>query len=121
MHRLAAANGIRYLHVLQPNQYFEGTKQLSPKERRDFFRPKSPSAQATKAAYPLLLRAGRDLKKNGVAWIDASRIFEDDSTTRYSDWCCHLTQQGVAMLTKLIADEALRTASSDWAAHPGHP
>ena len=107
MHRLAAANGIQYLHVLQPNQYFEGTKPLSPRERRDFFRPRSPSAQATRAAYPLLLRAGDDLRRSGVDWVDASRIFQDDSATRYSDWCCHLTPAAVAMLVKLIADEAL--------------
>lgn len=107
MHRLAAANGIRYVHVLQPNQYFAGTKPLSARERRDFFRPRSPSAQATKAAYPLLLRAGDALRRSGVAWVDASRMFQDDSMTRYSDWCCHLSPQAVTMLANLIADAAL--------------
>jgi hypothetical protein len=33
MARLAEANGARYLHFLQPNQYLEGSKPISDEER----------------------------------------------------------------------------------------
>jgi len=102
--RTCAANGITYLHVLQPNQYYPGGRTFTPWEREHAITaPGNAYRRHAEAGYPLLVAAGRELAEEGVAFEDATRIFDDEPRTVYRDDCCHLNDYGYARLALAIA------------------
>lgn len=106
MARLCAANGIEYLHFVQPNQYFPGTKPLSDEERARFYVEGAYSAAAQKG-YAALTAAATELAAEGYPVYDLSTIFQDETRTMYNDSCCHLNQTGNRILANRIADELI--------------
>ena len=104
MHALAQGLGLRYIHFLQPNQYDPGSKPLSEEEKRSFYQADHPYRPGVEAGYPLLRRAGEELRASGVAFFDLSRIFATTEETLYTDSCCHLNSKGSALLAQAIAD-----------------
>jgi hypothetical protein len=116
---LALANdaGARYLHVLQPNQYF-GSRVFTNSEARIALKSRSPFRRAVVNYYPALLEHGPGLSQAGVEFIDATPLFDDLTEAAYVDDCCHYTQLGNDLLAELLADHIqpivqnyLRTAS----------
>jgi len=91
---LCAANGIRYFHFLQPNQYVDGSKPMSADERRLAIEPAHPYRPAVAAGYPKLIASGRELSTEGVAFADLTRALADHTETLYADSCCHLSPRG---------------------------
>jgi len=110
MHGIAETLGAQYLHVLQPSQYVEGSKRLSPEERKRAYAPKGPAALAVRRGYPHLLERGAWLRERGVAFHDFTRLFADHDETLYLDACCHYNKRGneivVEALVPLIEDPA---------------
>lgn len=102
--RACAASGIEYLHVLQPNQYAEHSKPLSPEELASSYAPNSPIAVAAAAGYRLLPAAGRDLAASGTPFLDLTRIFDGDPETVYIDSCCHLNERGYERMATAIGE-----------------
>jgi len=107
MHRVSRANGMRYVHVLQPNQYFEGTKPLSRREREKFFTPHHAIHAAITDNYETLLKMGEDLRVAGIEFVDATRIFETELETMYIDPCCHFNEVGKKRLADFVVDAVL--------------
>jgi hypothetical protein len=103
MSRLAQANGIAYFHFLQPNQYVEGSKVMSPEERAIAIDEDVVFAAPARAGYPLLVDAGKDLRKEGVRFHDLTRMFSTVAVPVYRDNCCHLDRRGGDMLAFAIA------------------
>lgn len=103
MHQLCAANGITYLHILQPNQYVPGSKPMSADERRVAILDESPFRPGAIAGYPHLVRRGADLARLGVPFLDLSLLFQDVPDPLYRDNCCHLNDQGYAITATAIA------------------
>jgi hypothetical protein len=110
MHRLCAANGIQYIHFIQPNQYFVGSKTLSEDEKRSAWAPGGYQPFAEKG-YPLLVRAAEDLRAQGVPVVDLTRVFADEPKTVYIDTCCHFNRYGNQELVRHIADAILAVPS----------
>lgn len=111
MHRLCAANGIRYFHFLQPNQYLQGSKPMNEAERKVALWPGSGYEQDVSAVYPLMRAAGRDLAARGVAFDDLTQIFSGVAEPRYVDQCCHVDREGYRLLGRAMGAriaEALR-------------
>jgi hypothetical protein len=87
------ARGIDYIHVLQPNQYLEGSKIFSNKEKEDFlnndFHGKVISENYSKLS-----------KKNLMTnnFKDQRYLFENTAETVYSDNCCHFNQFGMSVI-----------------------
>lgn len=105
MHQLCAANGIRYYHFLQPNQYLPGSKpQLSDAERRLAVQPGALGEAQVHAGYPLLIQQGAELSKRGVRFGDLTQIFASHPEPTYSDACCHLTDRGNDILAQRIGE-----------------
>ena len=104
MHRLCEANGIRYFHFLQPNQYVPGSKTLSAEERWSAFDPHHPYRAAVAAGYPFLAEAGKELRAAGVRFYDLTEIYKAHPETVYFDTCCHFNQHGNDLLAVQIAD-----------------
>jgi len=114
---LAAGNGARYFHFLQPNQYVQGSKVFTEEERRfadvDAYAgrefPYHPSMRNYKRAaqlgYPLLIRSGAELAERGVRFVDLTMIFADVRETIYRDACCHYYRSGYEMIAERMARE----------------
>jgi hypothetical protein len=105
MNRIAAANGARYLHFLQPNQYVPGTKEMGEEERRVALDEKMPYRPGAIRGYPNLIAKGRELRQAGVAFFDLTQIFAPYKQALYIDNCCHVGTEGNRILATRIADE----------------
>ncbi len=97
------AHGIRYVHVLQPNQYDPGSKPLSDAEREVAYQEESPYKPAVERGYPLLREAGERLVADGVVFRDLSGVFADVEEPLYADVCCHFGAEGNRLLSIGIA------------------
>jgi hypothetical protein len=113
MHQLCTGRGIPYLHFLQPNQYHEGSKTLSPLEREKYYAPDEDHAQAVKRAYPQLIAAGKDLTAAGVHFHDLTDLFQNEPDTIYSDYFCHYNETGTNLLSKRVAEELLKSLGNE--------
>lgn len=107
--RLCRANGIRYLHALQPNQYHANSKPLSAEERQQFYSLDMPAATVIRDAYPLAIIAGQKLRDAGVPFHNMTQLFAAETDTIYIDGFCHYNQRGNDLLAAAIA-EALMAA-----------
>jgi len=107
MHHALLARGSAYVHFLQPNQYVPGTKVLSENERRIAYDPGHPYAAPVIRGYPHLLRAAQEIQADGVHFVDATRVFEDERGDIYLDDCCHLNEEGKRLLASFIAVHTL--------------
>jgi len=103
MNAIAQQAGTAYLHVVQPNQYLEGSKPLSAKERAVAWRPNLPAARAVRAGYPVLRGRVPELAKRGVDIVDLTQVFDATSETVYIDQCCHVNSRG----NRIIFDNLL--------------
>ncbi len=104
MRRLCEANGIVYLHALQPNQYLAGSKPLSRDEqRRAIAGPGKGFRPSAEHGYPLLREAGRELAAAGVAFEDLTDAFAGVREPLYVDLCCHFNRRGFEYVAERIA------------------
>ena len=104
LHRLCEANGIRYYHFLQPNQYVPQSKAPNAREGANVWDQEDAGKIPVEKGYPHLIREGRNLTSAGVAFTDLTMIFIDHPEETYNDTCCHLNKHGNDLLTKKIAE-----------------
>ena len=102
---ICRARGIPYLHVLQPTLHDEGSKPLTPAEIESG-RAKQAFVEGVRRGYPMLRRAGAELRAAGVNFVDCSLIFQDVETGLYFD-ACHFRKTGITMLAERIAEGLL--------------
>lgn len=108
MHDMLAARRVRYVHVLQPNQYFT-TRAFSDEEARVALNSGQPFKAAVEAGYPSLVRAAASLA--GVnTFVDATTAFDREAGVMYEDDCCHYTAYGNEVLAELIASRIVARA-----------
>ena len=109
LYHLCTANGIRYIHCLQPNQYLEGSKPLSEMESTRFHAPGQCMGQSVNRLYPKMIAAGADMRTDGIAFHDLTQIFSDIPETLYSDVFCHLNDHGNQMLAEAVATAVIES------------
>ncbi len=97
-------NNLLYLHVLQPNQYVEGSKPLSAEEKVIAIDPESVWGRVAKENYAELTAMGNELRSTGVAFYDLSMIFKEHQGTLYVDSCCHFGAEGNLLMGRAIAN-----------------
>jgi len=102
MQALAGDSGASYLHVLQPNQYVDGSKPMNAEELATAWKPQRPWSQAAASGYPFLQKAGLKLAADGAAFHDLSLIFQSHQETIYRDVCCHYNDHGYEILAREI-------------------
>jgi hypothetical protein len=100
MNQLLTARGVRYLHVLQPNQYYT-SRRFADGEQKVAVNPDSPFKPGVERGYPLLEKA---LEPDGV---NAIHIFDDERGAVYVDDCCHFTLTGNRILADAVAKAVL--------------
>lgn len=90
-------NNIDYIHVLQPNQYFEGSKILSETEKQLY---------TNLPTYGNIIRSNyAKLSSEGLItqnFRDQRYLFKNFSETVYSDNCCHFNQVGMESIVNDI-------------------
>ncbi|MFO1052788.1 MAG: hypothetical protein U1F36_11290 [Planctomycetota bacterium] len=113
IHRLCRANGIRYLHFLQPNQYVPDSKELTAEERASAWLPDSLFHDVVVEAFPELRRAGGELTAQGVSFHDLTMVFAGLGESIYVDSCCHVNLHGDEILGRAIAAAILDDIARD--------
>jgi len=101
MQQMLAARGVRYVHVLQPNQYYT-TRPFSDAEAKVAFNAGSPFKEGAAAGYPFLEKA-LESSRGAVNVFNAVHIFDDERAPVYIDDCCHYTLAGYHRLADFIA------------------
>jgi hypothetical protein len=101
MRDMLAARGVRYLHVIQPNQYFT-RRVFSDEESGVALNASQPFKLAVQRGYPLLVRAAAALQGT-EEFLDGTTAFDSESAAVYEDDCCHYTDRGYEILAELIA------------------
>ncbi|MBM3821073.1 MAG: hypothetical protein FJW14_18945 [Acidimicrobiia bacterium] len=110
MHDMLTARGAAYVHVLQPNQYWT-RRRFSEAEAAVALNEASPYRNSVAEAYPALVAAAKsDLTARGVAFLDATGVFDDEPSPVYLDNCCHYTRVGNERLADVIAQSILGAA-----------
>jgi len=103
-HAIASANGIRYLEVIQPSQYLEGSKNFSREE--ELLVRSDQSMKVVGKGYSMVKTEDFGLSPESV--LDARLIFADTIEPVYSDSCCHLNEEGEKILAHAIALKIIR-------------
>jgi len=101
MRDMLAARGVRYLHVLQPNQYF-GHRVFSDEEARVARNDDQPFKLAVTAGYPVLERT-MTTAGGKEEFLDGTTAFDNERAVVYEDDCCHYTDRGYQRLAEAIA------------------
>ncbi len=103
MAQIAEHGGARYFHVLQPNQYVEGSKtELHEQELQVAWQPNHPWSRWARDGYTGLRDAGRELAAEGEHYLDATQIYRSSKDMDYGDSCCHMTHEGYRKLAVKI-------------------
>jgi hypothetical protein len=110
MQAMLAARSVPYVHVLQPNQYFT-RRTFTADEARVARLEASPFRPGAEKGYPLLV-AESDGLKSRVNFLDATGIFDRESSAVYIDDCCHYTLRGNQLLAQAIARHILASPGS---------
>ncbi|MEM8959954.1 MAG: hypothetical protein AAGD38_00610 [Acidobacteriota bacterium] len=103
MHRLATGLGIEYYHFLQPNQYVPDSKPLTDDELATAYTPTRKYRTIVEAAFPILQRSGKVMRREGIAFHDMTGIFRDNTDTLYIDDCCHMNFRGNVLFAEAVA------------------
>lgn len=96
----ASSRGTDYIHVLQPNQYLEGSKLFSEEEVEHVLRLKTTYGYHINNHYKRL--SFKKLKANNIR--DQRYLFSDFKQTVYADRCCHFNELGMKMIIEDIID-----------------
>ena len=94
LHNAVLAQGGRYFHFLQPNQYVTGSKPLTQHEETDFVNKSSFLYENVNPSYQMLREGGEILRKSGIDFVDASQIFAATQDELYINDCCHFNKKG---------------------------
>ena len=113
MNRLCEANGIRYLHFLQPNQYVAGSKIMGEEEKKQAFVKIGPYKKGAEGGYPYLIKAGKELVNEGVNFHDLTMIFADKVEPIYTDNCCHYNQKGHEIIGTVIGQAIIQDINTE--------
>lgn len=104
MKALCDLQGIEYIHVLHPNQYFEIGRALTETEKQNAFREDQPYRPGVVKGYPRLLAEKGALIAEGVDFHDLTMIYHDIPQPIYQDDCCHPNKLGYVIIAEYVAN-----------------
>ena len=113
INNMAKAGGSEYYQFLQPNQYYEGSKRLTWKEKRIAYSANHMYRKPVIIGYPMLVARGKILVKNNVKFFDTTMIFAHIARTIYRDTCCHYNKEGNEILAETIIQKIKENTNLD--------
>ncbi|MCB1069978.1 MAG: hypothetical protein KDL31_06450, partial [Kiritimatiellae bacterium] len=98
------ARGIPYLHGLQPNQYFPGTRTLTEWEKDNAYNgdPESEFYRPLSEGYAYFTNEIPALKNAGVPIVNLTDYLGDPPITIYSDNFSHFNHDGNRLLAEAV-------------------
>lgn len=103
MYQVCQARGIRYLHLLQPNQYMPGSKEMGAEELSVAMMPdQEPARLWITRFYPELCAEGERLRQKGLPFFDLTGVFRRTTEPIYVDPCCHVNERGNELMREVI-------------------
>jgi hypothetical protein len=78
---------------------------MSDRERFDAVYEPQPHGQAISRGYPLLVRAGNELREQGVDFHDLTMLFANVEEPLYVDQFCHYNARGNELLARAVAEK----------------
>lgn len=97
--------GTKFLHILQPNQYYCG-KTFSEYELERSIDLSSPYKPFIETLYPQLIAKLSDLYRDDpLHYLDATQVFDGTTDTIYCDSCCHYNIYGNSLLESAILNK----------------
>jgi hypothetical protein len=112
LNHLCRGNGTLYVHFLQPNQYLPGSKPMGAKEREERVVESQQYGKSIARGYPLLMRAGQQLREQGIRFWDLTMLFANVDDPIYVDEFCHYNAQGNEMLARAIAARMIEASTA---------
>ncbi len=107
LNNMVASQGGVYVHLLQPNQYFPGSRPAGADNVKTVINMDSLFKPEVEHGYPYLRSAGHTLQQSGIRFYDMTLLFKDDHSPVYGDNCCHFTREGnVKLVQAIIANVA---------------
>lgn len=112
MNAVCVSHGISYIHMLQPNQYFESGKVLTLEERTSAYRADHPYRPGVVKGYPKLLEQSGNLLERGIDFHDLTMIYNETNQTIYKDDCCHPNKLGYEIVSDYIIEAVVSSIHS---------
>ena len=107
---LSKSAGARYVHVIQPNQYYSKKRFSDEEAKIALAMPKDNSARiGAERGYALFEQRADLLKSRGI--ISGVAIFDDQTAPMYVDSCCHYTRAGEDILADFVADQVVKAVA----------
>ncbi len=104
---LSGSAGAKYVHVIQPNQYYSKKRFSDEEARIALSMPPDNSARVgAERGYALFEARADALKSRGI--ISGVSIFDDQTAAMYVDSCCHYTRAGEDILADFVADQVVK-------------
>ena len=104
INQFSKSKNILYIHAIQPNQYLKDSKKLTEKEKELLSYPKY--GDLISQYYKLFNFENIKIKKR----IDLKYIFKNNNKELYRDYCCHLNNYGM----HLISVEIIKNFENDF-------
>lgn len=118
LNNMVASQGGLYVHVLQPNQYFPGSRPIGADDAKSTLNPTSPYKLEVERGYPYLRSAGQALLQSGIHFYDLTALFKDYPAPVYIDNCCHFSKEGNLKLVRSIIAHVSNAVSQNATPHP---
>ena len=103
---LSVLYSFRYVHVLHPNQSAGNHKFSAMEMSKAFSANTNDYVRVTRIGYADMVSQIEQMKSHGVPVFNATSIFDDVHEEVYRDVCCHLTDEGLLLLARFVADRA---------------
>ncbi|WP_377476055.1 MAG: hypothetical protein P2A85_25010 [Microcoleus anatoxicus] len=113
MHKVLSASNVPYVHVLQPNQYYQTKRVFSAAEKQIAFNQDTPYAKAVEIGYPALFKKFPNLEKNKIDIFNGVKVFDKTKDAVYVDSCCHYNKAGEVVFSNYVGSSILEVLRED--------
>ncbi len=111
MAALSKSTGARYVHVIQPNQYFSKKKFSEAEAKIALSAPSNdPVRIGAERGYAMFEKQADTIAKRGI--VSGVAMFDDQSEAMYVDNCCHYSKTGENILAGFVADQVVKALSN---------
>ena len=105
MKQLSDLHKIKYIHVIQPNQWYRPTSNNKYQRMFDHKTKGAIEPFAIESGYPLLLETSKTLGED-IHILELTKLFDEIPSAHfnriYRDDCCHFTEKGSLMIAKEV-------------------
>lgn len=107
MAALSRSVGAKYVHVIQPNQYFSKRKFSAEEARIALSMPSTDVMRiGAERGYAMLEKNADLIAKHGI--VSGISILDEAPGIMYFDNCCHYSTAGETILANFVADQVVR-------------